>query len=163
MIADSSPQELAQTGLRQVEEAILRLLDANPQGLRNVDIARALDLSFEFSGKYKNHVTHGILGCLESRGLVSRDEDSKLFFSKNGDTTAIESAQSGLKQIEESILRLLEAHPDGLRNVDIALGLGLTSDFRGSYRNYLTFTVLTSLTAQGRIKRDSRTKLYILP
>ena len=163
MLADSNPQELAQTGLRQIEDAILRLLDANPQGLRNVDIARALGLSFEFSGKYKNHVTHGTLGSLESRGLVSRDENSKLFFSKNGDTTAIESAQAGLKQIEEGILRLLEANPSGLRNVDIALGLGLTSDFRGSYRNYLTFTILTSLVAQGRINRDSKSRLYSLP
>ncbi len=163
MVADSNPQELAQTGRKQIEDAILRLLDANPQGLRNVEIARALGLSFEFGGKYKNHVTHGMLGSLESRGLVSRDENSKLFFSRNGDTTAIETAQAGLKQIEEGVLRLLEAHPDGLRNVDIARSLGLTSDFRGSYRNYLTFTILTSLTAQGRIKRDSTTRLYTLP
>ena len=127
-----------------------------------MDVARALGLSFEFSGNYKNHVTHGMLGSLEARGLVSRDEESKLFFSKNGDTTAIRSAQSGLKQIEDGILRLLEEHPEGLRNVDIARGLGLTSDFRGSYRNYLTFTILTSLMAQGRINRDSKTRLYTI-
>ena len=79
MVSDSNPHELAQAGLRQIEDAILRLLDANPQGMRNVDIARALGLSFEFSGKYKNHITHGTLGSLETRGLVSRDENSKLF------------------------------------------------------------------------------------
>ena len=79
-----------------------------------------------------------------------------------GDNIPQELAQSGLKQIKESILQFLEAHPDGLRNVDIARGLGLSSDFRGSYRNYMTYTILTSLMGQGRINRDSETRLYFI-
>ena len=156
------PQSLAQAGRRQIEDAVLRLLDANPQGLRNVDIARALGLSFEFSGKYKNHLTHGTLGSLESRGLVSRDEDSKLFFSRNGDAPGKEAAQAGLANIESAILNLLSDYPDGLRNVDIANRLGLNSEFRGSYRNYLTYTVLMSLQSQGKVIRDSQTKLFTI-
>lgn len=157
---DIDPQELAQTGLGQIEEGILRLLDANPQGLRNVDIARALGLSFEFGGNYKNHVTHGTLARLESRGLVSRDEDSKLYFSRNGDAVGKETAQTGLKNIKSAILGLLADNPGGLRNVDIANQLGLNSEFRGSYRNYITYTVLVSLRNQGKIGHDSRTKLF---
>ena len=42
MNRDNNTQALAQEGLRQIETAILRLLDANPQGLRNADIARNL-------------------------------------------------------------------------------------------------------------------------
>ena len=160
MSSEVNAQALAQAGLRQIEEAILRLLEANPQGLRNVDVARALGLSFEFQGKYKNHVTYGVLGSLLSRGVIRRDDQSKLFFSREGDTTAVDTAQTGLKKIEESILQLLEAHPSGLRNVDIAHYLGLTSDFQGSYKNYLTFTILTSLLSKGRIVRDLRTKIY---
>ena len=162
MVRDSNSVELAQAGLRQIEDAILRLLDANPQGLRNVDIARALGLSFEFSGKYKNHITHGTLGSLETRGLVSRDENGKLFFSRNGDAPGREAAQAGLQHIETAIIQLLENNPAGLRNVDIADQLGLRSEFRGGYRNYLTFTVLMSLVSQGRVIRDSRTKLFAL-
>ncbi|MDE2779218.1 MAG: hypothetical protein OXI91_06030 [Chloroflexota bacterium] len=162
MVADSDPHELAQAGLSQIEEAILRLLDANPQGLRNVDIARALGLSFEFSGKYKNHITHGTLGSLESRGLVSRDEDSKLFFSRNGDAPGIEAAQTGLANIESAILNLLSDNPAGLKNVEIANRLGLTSEFRGSYRNYLTYTVLMRLQNQRKVRQDSGTKLFAL-
>lgn len=136
------------------------MLDANPQGLRNVDVARALGLSFEFSGKYKNHVTYGTLGSLESRGLISRDEDSKLFFSRNGDATGKEAAQAGLAGIESAIIDLLTENPAGLRNVDIANRLGLNSDFRGSYRNYFTYSILVSLQHQGRIRQDSHTKLF---
>ena len=155
-----SPISLAQAGLRQIEDAILRLLDANPQGLRNVDIARALGLSFEFSGRYKNHVTHGTLANLESRGLVSREENGKLFFSRNGDAPGKEAAQAGLMNIESAILQLLSESPQGLRNVDIANRLGLNSEFRGSYRNYLTYTVLMSLQNQGKVNQDSQTKLF---
>ena len=50
---DTGTQALAQEGLQQIETAILRLLDANPQGLRNVDIARNLGLSFDFGGNYR--------------------------------------------------------------------------------------------------------------
>ena len=157
---DTDPHFLAQTGLRQIEDGILRLLDANPQGLRNVDIARALGLSFEFSGNYKNHVTHGTLARLESRGLVSRDENSKLFFSRNGDAPGKEMAQEGLAGIESAIISLLTENPAGLRNVDIANRLGLNSEFRGSYRNYFTYSILVSLQHQGKIRQDSRTKLF---
>lgn len=162
MVADSNPHELAQAGRRQIEDAILRLLDANPQGLRNVDIARALGLSFEFGGKYKNHITHGSLGSLENRGLVSRDENSKLFFSRNGDAPGREAAQTGLAHIQTAILKLLSDNPRGLRNVEIANRLGLNSEFRGSYRNYLTYTVLMSLQNQNKVGQDPGTKLFTI-
>ena len=160
MVENIEPRQQAQSGLRQIEEAIIRLLDANPQGLRNVDIARALGLNFDFSGRYKNHVTHGTLARLESRGLVSRDESDKLYFSRNGDVPDKEAAQAGLAGIESAIINLLTENPAGLRNVDIANRLGLNSDFRGSYRNYFTYSILVSLQHQGKIRQDSRTKLF---
>ena len=162
MVKESNPHELAQAVLSQIEEAILRLLDVNPQGLRNVDIARALGLSFEFGGKYKNHVTHGILGSLETRGLISRDENSKHFFSRNGDAPGKETAQAGLSSIETAILDLLSDNPEGLRNAEIAGRLGLRSEFRGSYKNYLTYTVLMSLQEKGMVHQNSETKIFAL-
>ncbi len=157
-----SPISLAQSGLRHIEAAILWMLDAKPQGMRNVDIARSLGLSFELGGKYKNHITHGILGSLDTKGLVSRDESNKRFISRNGDAPGRDAAQTGLANIESAVIKLLSDNPAGLKNVEIAKRLGLNSQFRGSYRNYLTYTVLMSLQDQDKVSQESRTKLFAL-
>ena len=162
MVENQAPRDLAQSGRQQIEEAILRLLDANPQGLRNVDIARALGLSFDFAGNYKNHVTYGVLGSLLARGEITRDDDTKFFFSKNGDTSGTELAKAGLDKIEAAILKLLAENPQGLRNVDIAVKLGLESEFRGGSRNYLTYTVLFGLMSRGEVGRNPDSKLFTL-
>ena len=69
-------------------------------------------------------------------------------------------AQEGLQLIEEAVLKLLEAHPQGLRNVQIADLLGLHSDFRGNQRDYLTYSVLGGLIAKEKIQRNDFTKLF---
>ena len=69
-------------------------------------------------------------------------------------------AQEGLHLIEESIIRLLESNPQGLRNAQIADLLGLRSDFRGSQRNYLTYSVLGGLIHKEKIRRDDETKRF---
>ena len=70
-------------------------------------------------------------------------------------------AQEGLQLIEQAIIRLLEANPQGLGNVQIADLLGLNSDFRGSQRDYLTYSVLGGLLAKGKIIRNDKTKLFV--
>ena len=160
MNIDSGSQSLAREGLRHIETAILRLLDANPQGLRNADIARNLGLSFDFGGNYKNQLTYGVLGNLMAQGKVSRHEETKLFTSMGRDTSAFDTATSGLRRIEEAILQLLEANPEGLRNVDVADLLHLRSDFQGGQKNYLTYTVLMSLLEQGKVSWDRASKMY---
>ena len=160
MSSDNNTQSLAQEGLRQIETVILRLLDANPQGLRNADIARNLGLTVNFSGNYKNQLTYAVLGGLMSRGEIFRDPDTKVFLSKGRDNTALDAAQEGLRQIEVAILQLLEANPAGLRNVEIAELLDLHSDFQGGQRNYLTYTVLVSLISQGKVSRDKVNKTH---
>ena len=77
--------------------------------------------------------------------------------STNKDAYA--KAQEGLHLIEDSIIRLLESNPQGLRNAQIADLLGLRSDFRGSQRNYLTYSVLGGLIHKEKIRRDDETKL----
>ena len=157
MSTNPNPQALARDGLRQLEDAILRLLDANPSGLRNVAIARGLGLSFDFGGRYKNQLTYAVLGGLLSRGVISHDPDTKLFTSIKPDTAQLETAQAGLRYIEDAVLQLLlDVHPQGLRNVDIAERLGLRSDFRGGQKDYLTYTVLVRLREQGRVRREGQ-------
>ena len=136
MVGDSNSRELAQAGLRQIEVAILRLLDANPQGLRKVDIARTLSLRSDFPGHRRDFLTYSILGGLLDRGSIVWSQESKLFYSHYRDFPNVEEAQSGLRQIESAIVELLEGHPEGLRNVDIANALDLRSDFRGRQRDF---------------------------
>jgi hypothetical protein len=69
-------------------------------------------------------------------------------------------AQEGLRHIEQAILMLLEAHPDGLRNSQIADLLGLRSSIRDGQRNYLTYSVLGGLMARGDVVQDRETKVF---
>ncbi len=61
-------------GQRQIEDSVLLLLDANPQGLRNVDIAESLDLhSSDANGGNQDWQTWKILKDLTDRGDVKKD------------------------------------------------------------------------------------------
>jgi len=76
------------------------------------------------------------------------------------DTAAHVLAQEGLRHIEQAILMLLDAHPSGLRNSQIADLLGLRSSIRDGQRNYLTYSVLGGLMARGEVVQDQETKLF---
>jgi hypothetical protein len=79
----------------------------------------------------------------------------------NTDETSFTIAQLGLRQIESAVLRLLSSNPQGLRNVEIANGLGLKSEFEGRDRNYLTFSVLGILLDKHEVFRDLDRKVYL--
>lgn len=83
MVADKHSEELAALGLQQIEEAILRLLSANPQGLRNSEIAELLKLRSDFRGRQKDYLTYSVLGGLIAHCKVVRDEKTKLFSRLN--------------------------------------------------------------------------------
>ena len=69
-------------------------------------------------------------------------------------------AQEGLRHIEQAILMLLEAHPDFLRNSQIADLLGLRSSIRDGQRNYLTYSVIGGLMVRGDVVQDRETKVF---
>ena len=50
MNEDVIARQLAQEGLLKIEDAIVRLLSQNPQGLGNSEIADALNLRSDFRG-----------------------------------------------------------------------------------------------------------------
>ena len=60
----STSVEKASRGLAFLREAILELLRANPEGLRNTDIAKTLTLESEHEGKQRDYLTYSILGLL---------------------------------------------------------------------------------------------------
>ena len=78
------------------------------------------------------------------------------------DDTARLLAQEGLRHIEDAVLLLLEAYPQGLRNAQIADALRLRSSIRGRQRDYLTYLVLGGLMARGAVTQDSETKLFTI-
>lgn len=79
MNTDATAYAIAQVGLKQIEEAILRLLTINPQGLRNVEITNALGLQSDFQGGSRNYLSYSVLGILLDKGKVIRDEENRLF------------------------------------------------------------------------------------
>ena len=79
MSDDSAVRLLAQEGLRHIEQAILMLLEANPQGLRNSQIADALGLRSSIRGGQRNYLTYSVLGGLMERGEVVQDRETKIF------------------------------------------------------------------------------------
>lgn len=162
MNTDPNTQALAQEGLRQIETAILWLLEANPQGMRNADVSESLGLRSDFQGRQKDYLTYSILGGLLARKRVTWDQGTKIFAASSSVSILEEKAQEGLKQIEDSILDLLGGRPEGLTNAQIARALGLQSDFNGSQRDYLTYSVLGGLLASGRVVRDQQTKAFSL-
>ncbi len=160
MSTDAGPLSLAQTGLRRVEDAILELLQHNPQGLRNIQIADMLGLRSTHRGSQQNYLTYSVLGGLVEQGRISWDAESKLYTVSNADNTVQSLAEEGLNQIQDAILELLRHNPQGLRNVDIAEMLNLHSNVRGGRRNYLTYSILGGLLADGRILRDEKSRTY---
>ncbi len=80
----------------------------------------------------------------------------------NNNDAIIRTAQLGLHLIEDAILRLLTRNPQGLRNVEIADMLNLNSEFRGKRQNYLTWSMLGNLYAEGKVTQDRGTKLWYI-
>lgn len=74
--------------------------------------------------------------------------------------TPCQKAQQGLALVKQAIIDLIEEHPNGLRNAEIAEKLDLHSDYLGSQKDYLSWSVLGLLLNQGTIVR--RGKLYFL-
>ena len=79
MTDDAAARAIAQEGLRHIENAILSLLESNPDGLRNFQIADLLGLRSSFRDGQGNYLTYSVLGGLMARGEVVHDRDSKIF------------------------------------------------------------------------------------
>ena len=73
MNTDPATRNIAQEGLRKIENAILELLERNPEGLSNVEIADSLDLRSDFLGGSRNYLTYSVLGGLLRQEKVRRE------------------------------------------------------------------------------------------
>jgi uncharacterized protein len=76
------PRERAQSAFRELKLAILEILEFNPHGLGNAEIADALDLRTDYAGGGKDYLTWSVLGVLLNEGLITRSGRKYLVASK---------------------------------------------------------------------------------
>ena len=89
MNEDIAARELAQEGLLKIEDAIVRLLSRNPQGLGNSEIAGALNLTSDFRGNQRNYITYSVLG-----GLIAQDRVNDKKIGRNRIFTKVQPDSS---------------------------------------------------------------------
>jgi len=65
-------------------------------------------------------------------------------------------ASQAREMLEEAILDALAQQPGGLYNNELARLLGLESAYEGRQTNYLTYSLLGGLLADGRVIKDKR-------
>jgi uncharacterized protein len=60
----------AQMGLSLMKEAILEVLSENKEGLKCLEIARALNIRSDYEGKHKDYLPWALLGLLVNERKV---------------------------------------------------------------------------------------------
>lgn len=76
--------------------------------------------------------------------------------------TTYDKAQGGLALIKEAILEELSSSRVALTHAEIVKRLGLQSDFEGTGRNYLSWSVLGLLVNAGQVRYrgDRQNRVY---
>lgn len=69
-----------------------------------------------------------------------------------------EKAQMALELIKASVMELILANPEGIRNSDVSKYLGLQSDYLGGSKDYLSFSILGILLKEQKISRIEKGK-----
>ena len=67
----------AQIGLELLKSAVLELARANPDGVTNSDVAKALGLQSDYMGGSKDYLSWSLLGLLMREGRMARGDSKK--------------------------------------------------------------------------------------
>jgi hypothetical protein len=62
-----------------------------------------------------------------------------------------EQSQKALEILYDSIIKLLEDHPNGLTNNNITVALGLRSNQNGKQKDYLAYSLLGNLMNEDKV------------
>jgi hypothetical protein len=76
--------------------------------------------------------------------------------------TPREKAQTAVQLLESAIIDLLQQHPKGLRNIEVAEELGLRSLPSDSQKNQWSWQALRRLRDNNRVHFNTETKRYTL-
>jgi uncharacterized protein len=77
LIVPSGSVEKAQIALELLKAAVLELAQANPGGITNSDVAKALGLQSNYAGGSKDYLSWSLLGLLMRDGKMVRLENRK--------------------------------------------------------------------------------------
>lgn len=69
--------------------------------------------------------------------------------------TPKERSDRAIDELKQAVMDLLDLHPDGLGNSQIAQALGLYSPTGGTQRNRLTWWLLSQLVENARVTKSN--------
>jgi hypothetical protein len=69
--------EKAYHGLKFLKDSILEFIRVNPNGVKNNEIAKYLNLQSDNNGRQKDYLSYSILGILMKENLIVKDEKSQ--------------------------------------------------------------------------------------
>ncbi len=77
---------------------------------------------------------------------------------------ALEKSKQAVSLLKDAIIETIKQNPTGIGNSDIARLLKLESDFEGSQRNYLSWSIIGLLVNEGKVKykKVGSRKLYFV-
>ncbi len=77
---------------------------------------------------------------------------------------ALDKSKEAVSLLKEAVLETIRQNPSGIGNSDIARRLNLESDFEGSQKNYLSWSVIGLLVNEGKVqyKKIGARKLYFV-
>lgn len=78
--------------------------------------------------------------------------------------TSLEKSKQAVALLKEAVLETIKHHPDGIGNSDLARQLKLESDYEGSQKNYLSWSIVGLLVNEGKLKykKVGSRKLYFI-
>lgn len=78
--------------------------------------------------------------------------------------SALDKSRQAVTLLKEAIMETIKQNPNGIGNSNIARQLKLESDFEGSQKNYLSWSVIGLLVNEGKVKykKVGSRKLYFV-
>lgn len=120
----------------------------------------ALRIEMELISCFGSIDNNGILyNSITPRSISSKLKPNNISLPDD----AIMKAQLGLKLIKEAIVAFINENPQGITNSNFAHYLGLQSNNQGRQQDYLTYSILDLLIADGEIKSEkmNNRRIYI--
>ena len=83
MNSSNNAYQIAQIAMAELKSAIyLILCESGAEGMRNVDIGRALGI-YKGHIEHEGHISRTLLAIMEDEGVVTQDKGSKLWRPRN--------------------------------------------------------------------------------
>ena len=78
--------------------------------------------------------------------------------------SALEKSKQAVALPKDAVVETIKRNPNGIGNSDIARHLQMESDFEGSQKNYLSWSIIGLLVNEGKVKykKVGSRKLYFI-